>query len=126
MTPRGLAFGIDEIRTGRAVFGLLNRGDGPSERSPSSTRSVNQSTAGKARGRTASDARRSPTHVDYAPPTVTTMSVAKPATRPTSTPQYWSSLWPIRCATFSSCMTTYRIEPAASVRNTVLTASLVN
>src|ERR1700731_2195985 len=42
----------------------------------------------------------------YAPPAVTTMSVANPAASPSRTPQWSSSLRPFLCATPSSWMTT--------------------
>jgi hypothetical protein len=41
-------------------------------------------------------------HVAYAPPAVTTMSVANPAASPSRTPQWSSSLRPFLCATPSS------------------------
>src|SRR5439155_13985904 len=52
----------------------------------------------------------------YAPDAVRIMSVANPASSPTSTPHVASSLWPSLRPTLSSSVTTYRIDPAARAR----------
>src|SRR5450759_1940918 len=62
----------------------------------------------------------------HAPAATSTQSVKKPASRPTRMPHMTSLRKPKPRLTFSSSMTTYRIEPAASVRKATETALLTH